>query len=114
MFRSIDPGGPLAQLGAMVAVSAEFSWGPPELLQRADQQNQALAETRELLTRPLDVQSKEFRAQAIRPTTHTAPYMSEPISRIRHLFLADTISVVKATAPDPHATAAIARCRRLS
>jgi len=47
-------------------LSAEFSWGLAELLWRADQQNQAVSEIRDLLTRPLDIQSKELRARAIR------------------------------------------------
>jgi len=47
-------------------LSAEFSWGLADLLWRADQQNQAVAEIRDLLTRPLDTQSKELRARAIR------------------------------------------------
>jgi tetratricopeptide (TPR) repeat protein len=64
-------GGGLYQLNRTIEtgfqrLSAEFSWGLSELLWRADQQNAALAEIRDLLTRPLDVQSKELRARAIR------------------------------------------------
>jgi tetratricopeptide (TPR) repeat protein len=47
-------------------MSAEFSWGLSELLWRADQQNETVAEIRDVLTRPLDTQSKELRARAIR------------------------------------------------
>jgi tetratricopeptide (TPR) repeat protein len=47
-------------------LTAEFSWGISELLWRSDQQNATMAEIRDILTRPLDVQSKELRARAIR------------------------------------------------
>ena len=47
-------------------LSAEFNWGLSELLWRADQQNETVAEIRDVLTRPLDTQSRELRARAIR------------------------------------------------
>jgi len=47
-------------------MSAEFSWGLSELLWRADQQNETVAEIRDVLTRPLDTASKELRIRAIR------------------------------------------------
>jgi tetratricopeptide (TPR) repeat protein len=62
-------------------LSAEFSWALSELLWRADQQNQALAEIRDLLTRPLDVQSKELRARAIR--SYDNGWMDEALADFR-------------------------------
>jgi tetratricopeptide (TPR) repeat protein len=64
-------GSGLSQLGRTIEsgfqqLTADFSWGLSELMWRADQQNQSLAEIRDLLTRPLDVQSKELRSRAVR------------------------------------------------
>ena len=51
-------------------LSADFSWGISELLWRADQQNATLVEIRDVLTRPLDVQSRELRNRGIRLYNH--------------------------------------------
>jgi tetratricopeptide (TPR) repeat protein len=63
-------GSGLENLGQTLArgfqnLTVEFSWGLSGLLWLADQQNETMTEIRDLLTRPLDVQSKELRARAI-------------------------------------------------
>ncbi len=62
-------------------ISAEFSWGLSELLWRADQQNETVAEIRDVLTRPLDIQSKELRARAIR--SYDNGWMDEALADFR-------------------------------
>jgi tetratricopeptide (TPR) repeat protein len=66
--RTISSG--LEDLGQTLArgfqnLTVEFSWGLSGLLWLAEQQNETMAEIRDVLTRPLDVQSKELRARAI-------------------------------------------------
>jgi len=46
-------------------LSAEFSWGLSELLWRADQQNEMVAQIRDALIKPLENQSRELRERAI-------------------------------------------------
>ncbi|HUC23069.1 MAG TPA: hypothetical protein VMA73_10220 [Streptosporangiaceae bacterium] len=46
-------------------LSAEFSWGLSELLWRADQQGEVVAQIRDALVRPLETQSRELRERAI-------------------------------------------------
>jgi hypothetical protein len=46
-------------------LSAEFSWGLSELLWRADQQGEMVAQIRDALVKPLETQSRELRERAI-------------------------------------------------
>jgi hypothetical protein len=63
-------------------LSAEFSWGLSELLWRADQQNEVVAQIRDALIRPLENQSRELRERSLTSSTRWRRAASTTSSRI--------------------------------